>query len=456
MTLQTIILAAGQGTRMRSALPKVLHRVGSLSLLEHVYRLADGFAGNDINIVYGHGGPRLRNELAQLRTSWTEQAEQLGTGHAVMQVADWIGDDATVLILYGDVPLLTSTTVQQLLALVGDHSMGLLTVELANPTGYGRILRDGEGRAVAIVEEKDADAGQRAIREVNTGIMALKGGRLKGWLGRLHNRNAQREYYLTDVIAMAVADGVRVETCRPAEIAEVLGVNTRAQLAELERVYQLRLAHSLMEQGVTLKDPARFDLRGQVIDCGHDVEIDVNVVMEGTIRLGNDIRIGPNVYLKDCEIGDGTEILANSHIEESIIGADARVGPYARIRPQTKLADQVHIGNFVELKKTTVGKGSKINHLTYVGDAQVGSGVNVGAGTITCNYDGVYKHPTEIGDGAFIGSNTQLVAPVKVGKNATIGAGSVITKDAPDDALTLSRPQQVTVAGWQRPTKKPR
>jgi len=456
MNLQTIILAAGQGTRMRSALPKVLHRIGSLSLLEHVHRLAAGFAGNDINIVYGHGGERLRNDLADLKATWTEQSEQLGTGHAVLQVADWIRGDATVLILYGDVPLLTAATVQGLLRRVSETSLALLTVELEQPDGYGRILRDGEGRAVAIVEEKDADAAQRAIAEVNTGIMALRGDRLQQWLGRLDNRNAQNEYYLTDIIAMAVADGVRVETARPAAATEVLGVNTRAQLALLERAYQLRQAQYLMEHGVTLRDPSRFDLRGTIVDCGHDVEIDVNVVLEGSIRLGNDVRIGPNVYLRDCEIGDGTEILANCFIEESVVGADVRVGPFARLRPHSKLADQVRIGNFVEVKKSTVGKGSKINHLSYVGDSLVGGGVNVGAGTITCNYDGANKHLTEIGDGAFIGSNTQLVAPVKVGKNATIGAGSVITKDAPEGTLTLSRAQQVSVPGWTRPVKKPR
>jgi bifunctional UDP-N-acetylglucosamine pyrophosphorylase/glucosamine-1-phosphate N-acetyltransferase len=456
MTLQTIILAAGQGTRMRSAMPKVLHSIAGRSLLEHVCILAARCSDSQINVIYGHGGDQVLSRLAHMNVTWTEQSEQLGTGHAVMQVADWLRDDATVLILYGDVPLLRLATVETLLREVGETRMGLLTIELADPTGYGRIVRDDAGRVTAIVEQKDATADQRAITEVNTGILAVRGHHLKQWLTRLTNRNAQKEYYLTDIIAMAVADGIGVETTQPEDETEVLGVNNRVQLAQLERAYQQRQANELMEQGVTLRDPARFDLRGTVDECGRDVEIDINVILEGVIKLGSNVRIGPNVVLRNAEIGDGVEILANSVIEDAKIGSGSRIGPFARIRPETVLADQVHVGNFVELKKATVGRGSKINHLSYVGDALIGSSVNVGAGTITCNYDGANKHLTEIGDGAFIGSDTQLVAPVKVGANATIGAGSTITRDAPDETLTLSRAKQTSVPGWQRPVKKPK
>lgn len=454
--MQTIILAAGAGTRMRSALPKVLHKVGGKALLAHVHNLAARLPGNRANIIYGHGGEQVLAELGGLDAVWAEQKERLGTGHAVMQVADWIEDDATVLILYGDVPLLRLETVQKLIALVGEASMGLLTISLDKPHGYGRIVRDENGEVASIVEEKDASPEQRLIQEVNTGILALNGGRLKTWLGRLTNHNAQREYYLTDAIALAVADGVRVETAQPEDEDEVLGVNNRSQLAHLERVYQRRQAETLMEQGVTLLDPARFDLRGEIESLGQDIEIDVNVVLEGKISLGQGVKIGPNVLIKDSQIGDGVEIFANSVIENAVIGKNSRIGPFARIRPDSRIGEEAHIGNFVELKKTEVGKGSKINHLSYVGDAIVGQGVNIGAGTITCNYDGANKFQTIIEDGAFIGSDTQLVAPVKVGKNATIGAGSTITRDAPDDELTLSRSKQVTISGWQRPVKKTR
>jgi bifunctional UDP-N-acetylglucosamine pyrophosphorylase/glucosamine-1-phosphate N-acetyltransferase len=456
MTLQTIVLAAGQGTRMRSAMPKVLHRIAGKALLEHVCHLADSLPNSEINVIYGHGGEQVLSQLAHLTVTWTEQKQQLGTGHAVMQVADWIRDDAEVLILYGDVPLLRRATVETLLHHATDSGMGLLTINLANPGGYGRIIRDAAGKVTAIVEEKDASPEQRAITEVNTGILALRGHMLKKWLQRLTNNNAQKEYYLTDIIAMAVADGICVDTNQPEDEAEVLGVNNRIQLAQLERVYQQRQARALMEQGVTLLDPARFDLRGSIVECGRDVEIDVNVVLEGTIKLGSDVRIGPNVLIRNAEIGDGVSIFANSVIEDAKIGAGGRIGPFTRIRPETCLAEDVHIGNFTELKKAAVGKGSKINHLSYVGDAVIGSGVNIGAGTITCNYDGANKHLTEIGDGAFIGSDTQLVAPVKVGCNATIGAGSTITRDTPDGTLTLSRAKQTTVPGWQRPVKKPK
>jgi bifunctional UDP-N-acetylglucosamine pyrophosphorylase/glucosamine-1-phosphate N-acetyltransferase len=454
MSLQTIILAAGQGTRMRSARPKVLHTIGGKPLLAHVHDLAARLGDHDINIIYGHGGDQVLATLAHLPARWTEQKERLGTGHAVMQVADWIRDDGTVLILYGDVPLLKLETAQKLIARVGECSLGLLTIVLDDPAGYGRIVRDRDGRVVRIVEEKDASVEEKSIREVNTGILALPGGKLKQWLGRLTNDNAQGEYYLTDIIALAVADGFTVDTTQPGDESEVLGINDRAQLAYLERIHQSRRAAELMACGVTLRDPARFDLRGEIEALGQDVEIDVNVVLEGKIKLGSGVRIGPNVLITDSDIGDGVEILANSVIENARVGAGSRIGPFARIRPETSIAEDVHIGNFVEIKKTEVARGSKINHLSYVGDARVGAGVNIGAGTITCNYDGANKHLTIIEDGAFIGSDTQLVAPVTVGRNATIGAGSTITRDTQPDALTLSRAKQVTVEGWQRPVKK--
>ncbi len=454
MSLEIIILAAGQGTRMRSALPKVLHRVGHLSLLEHVYRLSASFAADKISIVYGHGGEAVRSALPHLAATWVEQKERLGTGHAVMQAADQIADDASVLILYGDVPLLQQSTVERLLGLTVDGSVGLLTVQLANPHGYGRIVRGQAGEVLRIVEERDATPEERAIHEGNTGILALNGGRLKRWLSRLENRNAQGEYYLTDVIGLAVADGVAVRTTEADGIDEVLGVNDRQQLAHLERVHQAAWAARLMREGVTLRDPARLDVRGDVQILGQDSEIDVNVILEGAVQLGARVRIGPGVVIRDSVIGDDVEILPHSIIERASVGAGCRIGPFARLRPDTLLGEGVHIGNFVELKKARVAGHSKINHLSYVGDARVGAGVNIGAGTITCNYDGANKFETVIEDGAFIGSDTQLVAPVTVGRNATIGAGSTITKDAPPDALTLSRVRQLTVDGWRRPLKR--
>ncbi len=454
MTLQTIILAAGQGTRMRSSLPKVLHKIGGKSLLAHAYDLAMQLGDNSVNVIYGHGGNQVLAALGELKTEWTEQKEQLGTGHAVMQVAGWIDDASTVLILYGDVPLLKLETVNKLVGYADKKGMGLLTVDLHDPTGYGRIVRNESGNVVSIVEEKDATQGQRKIREANTGILAVNGELLKGWLNRLTNLNAQSEYYLTDIIALAVADGVYVHTTQPADETEVMGINNRMQLAQIERAYQMRHALALMERGISLLDPARFDLRGEIESNGQDVEIDVNVILEGKIKLGNRVKIGPNVVIKDSQIHDDTEIFANTVIESAIIGQGCRIGPFARIRPESNLGENAHIGNFVEIKKTSVGRGSKINHLSYIGDAIVGTGVNVGAGTITCNYDGANKHLTIIEDGAFIGSDTQLVAPVKVGRNATIGAGSTITKDAPQGELTLSRCKQITIPGWQRPVKK--
>ena len=454
MTLQTIILAAGQGKRMRSSVPKVLHKIGGKALLAHVHDLAMQLGDNSVNVIYGHGGDQVRTTLGELKTEWTEQKEQLGTGHAVMQVSNWIDNASTVLILYGDVPLLKLETVTKLIEYADKGGMGLLTVSLDDPTGYGRIERNENGDVTSIVEEKDANLQQREIREVNTGILAVNGNRLLGWLDQLTNQNAQGEYYLTDIIALAVADRVTIETTQPADQNEVLGINNRLQLAQLERVYQMRQAQALMESGITLLDPSRFDLRGEIVSHGQDVEIDVNVVIEGKVKLGERVKIGPNVIIKHSHIGDDVEIFANSLIDRANIGAGSHIGPFARIRPESTLGENVHIGNFVEIKKTTVGNSSKINHLSYIGDSIIGSNVNVGAGTITCNYDGVNKHLTIIEDGAFIGSDTQLVAPVKIGKNATIGAGSTITKNAPDGQLTLSRSKQDSIQGWQRPVKK--
>ena len=453
-SLSTLILAAGKGTRMVSQLPKVLHHIAHKSLLEHVYDLSAGLADNRISIVIGHGAAQVQQALAHCNVNWVEQREQLGTGHAVQQASGAINETDTVLILYGDVPLLKAETVQILLSHVSEQSLALLTVTLDDATGYGRIVRGADGKVGCIVEQKYATASQLAIKEVNTGIMAMQGGALKRWLGQLTNQNAQGEYYLTDVIALAVADGINIVTSQPKTVSEVLGVNNRVQLAELERVYQREQAHTLMLRGVTLKDPARFDLRGRITQLGEDVSIDINVLLEGDNCLGNNVNIGANCILNNVVLGDNVVILPNSVLENAVVGANSRIGPYARLRPETVLGDHVHIGNFVELKKSTVAAHSKINHLSYIGDTLIGSGVNIGAGTITCNYDGVNKWQTIIEDGAFIGSDTQLIAPVTVGKNATIGAGSTITKDTPAQQLTLSRSKQVSIASWQRPIKQ--
>jgi bifunctional UDP-N-acetylglucosamine pyrophosphorylase/glucosamine-1-phosphate N-acetyltransferase len=454
MNIKTLILAAGQGTRMRSKLPKVLHKIADRALLHHVYDTSAQLENNTIFVIYGHGGDLVKNQLAQLQVTWIEQAQQLGTGHAVQQAASHIKDDDVVLVLYGDVPLLQKSTLDTLLTNVSEKSLALLTVSLANPTGYGRIVRDDHQHVLKIVEQKDATDVEKKITEVNTGILATHGGKLKNWLARLGNNNAQKEYYLTDIIEMAVNDGLSVITNQPHNEDEVLGVNNRQQLAHLERVFQLQQANRLMEAGVTLRDPARIDVRGHFSQLGQDIEIDVNVVFEGVNQIADNVKIGANCVIKNAVIGENVEIFSHSVIENAIVGANCRVGPFARLRPEAQLANDVHIGNFVEIKKSTVGIGSKINHLSYIGDSLVGSGVNIGAGTITCNYDGVNKFQTVIEDGAFIGSDTQLVAPVTVGKNATIGAGSTITKDTPAEQLTLSRAKQMSVPTWQRPVKK--
>jgi bifunctional UDP-N-acetylglucosamine pyrophosphorylase / glucosamine-1-phosphate N-acetyltransferase len=454
MTISTIILAAGKGTRMRSEIPKVMHRIADRPLLEHVYDMSKQLVDNRLTIVYGHGGEFVKRSLSYLDANWVEQKQQLGTGHAVQQADDYIDDVDIVLILYGDVPLLKLVTVNALLANVTDSSLGLLTVNLADPKGYGRIVRDNSGQVQKIVEEKDASASEKLIQEVNTGIMAVKGAQLKSWLSQLNNKNAQGEYYLTDIIEMAVNAQVDVITSHPITEAEVIGVNNRQQLSYLERIFQQEQAVSLMEQGVTLRDPARFDLRGSLESLGQDIEIDINVILEGKNTIGSNVTIGANTRIKNSTIADNVVILENCVIEDALVGAGSRIGPFARLRPETNLAKNVHIGNFVEVKKSDVAENSKINHLSYIGDSTVGSNVNIGAGTITCNYDGVNKFRTVIEDGAFIGSDSQLIAPVTIGRNATIGAGSTITKDSPENQLTLSRARQISISGWQRPVKK--
>lgn len=453
MKLDVVILAAGKGTRMRSDLPKVLHRLAGRALLAHVVNTARQLNPAKIMVVYGHGGEAVPAALSDADLVWVRQEQQLGTGHAMQQAAAHLDEDGQTLVLYGDVPLTAVATLETLLTAAAGGGMGLLTVELPDPAGYGRIVRNAEGQVQAIVEHKDATAAEREIREINTGIMVLPNRATKQWLSALSNDNAQKEYYLTDVVAMAVRDGLKVNTSHPKRHWEVLGVNSPAQLAHLERLFQHEVAERLLDQGVRLLDPKRLDVRGE-LSCGSDVSIDINCIFEGKVVLRDNVSVGANCILRDVTIGPGTKIAPFSLIEEATVGADARIGPFARIRPGTELAAEVHIGNFVELKNSQVAQGSKINHLSYVGDATVGRKVNIGAGTITCNYDGANKHRTVIEDEAFIGSDTQLVAPVTVGRGATIGAGATITKDAPAEQLTLSRARQVSVPGWKRPTKK--
>lgn len=453
-TIKTLILAAGQGTRMRSALPKVLHKIANRSLLEHVYKTSKQIDNNEVSVIYGHGGELVKDSLSMLDVNWVQQKEQLGTGHAVQQAESIINDADTVLILYGDVPLLESATIEGLLHKVTDESLTLLTVQLDDPTGYGRIVRDKDKQVVKIVEQKDANEIDKLINEVNTGILAVKGKNLKKWISQLNSNNAQQEFYLTDIIEMAVKSGVTVNTHQPKSVDEVLGVNNRKQLSYLERVYQEKQADKLMEVGVTLLDPARIDCRGEFISLGQDISVDINVIFEGSNQIGNNITIGANTIINNSIIADNVQILANSIIDNAIVGEGCRIGPFARLRPQAELANHVHIGNFVEIKKSTIAQGSKVNHLSYIGDATIGRGVNIGAGTITCNYDGVNKFRTTIEDGVFIGSDTQLIAPVTVAKNSTIGAGSTITKDTPEGGLTLSRAKQISLKNWQKPVKK--
>ncbi|MGF6225078.1 bifunctional UDP-N-acetylglucosamine diphosphorylase/glucosamine-1-phosphate N-acetyltransferase GlmU [Pseudomonas frederiksbergensis] len=451
MSLEIVILAAGQGTRMRSALPKVLHPVAGNSMLGHVIHTARQLDPQRIHVVIGHGAEAVRERLAADDLNFVLQDQQLGTGHAVAQAVPFIESD-TVLILYGDVPLIEVETLQRLLKLAAPQQLGLLTVELDDPTGYGRIVRDAAGKVTAIVEQKDANDAERAITEGNTGILAVPFERLGDWMSRLSNNNAQGEYYLTDVIAMAVSDGLVVATEHPHDAMEVQGANDRKQLAELERHYQLRAARRLMAQGVTLRDPARFDVRGEVT-VGRDVLIDINVILEGKVVIEDDVVIGPNCVIKDSTLRKGVQIKANSHIEGAILGEGSDAGPFARLRPGTVLEARAHVGNFVELKNAHMGEGAKAGHLTYLGDAEIGARTNIGAGTITCNYDGANKWKTVLGEDVFIGSNNSLVAPVDISAGATTAAGSTITQNVDKAQLAVGRARQKNIDGWKRPEK---
>lgn len=451
-SLSVVILAAGKGKRMYSALPKVLHPIGGQPMLARVIATARQLQPAKIVVVYGHGGEQVREQIQDPDIAWALQAEQLGTGHALKMALPHLPKVGRTLVLYGDVPLTTLATLQQLLA-VAEQGMALLVDVLPDASGYGRIVRNEVGEIVAIVEDKDCSAAQKAIREINTGMLVLPNERLDGWLGALKNGNAQGEYYLTDVIGLAVADGLAVPGVTVAASWEAAGVNNKWQLAELERQLQLNQARALLTAGVTLADPARIDVRGE-LQHGQDVSIDVGCVFEGQVSLGDNVQIGAYCVLKNVRIAAGSRIAPYSHLEDAEVGEGCRIGPYARLRPGARLAAHVHVGNFVEIKKSTIGIGSKVNHLSYIGDAEVGSKVNIGAGSVTCNYDGVNKYRTVIGDGVFVGSGTLMVAPVTLEEGATIGAGSVLTKTAPAGQLTVARAKQLTVPGWQRPQKK--
>ncbi|KFI05251.1 bifunctional UDP-N-acetylglucosamine diphosphorylase/glucosamine-1-phosphate N-acetyltransferase GlmU [Massilia sp. BSC265] len=455
--MNVVILAAGMGKRMQSALPKVLHPLAGKPLLRHVIDTARNLSPSKLCVIYGHGGaavPEMVGKLAEqagVTIDTALQQPQLGTGHAVMQAVPQLDESVPTLVLYGDVPLTTAASLGRLVEAAGTDKLAILTVEQANPFGLGRIVREN-GNIVRIVEEKDASEAERAIREINSGIMCIPTAHLKRWLAALSNNNAQGEYYLTDIVAQAVADGVPVVSAQPSAEWEVAGVNSKVQLAELERRHQLNIATTLLEKGVTLMDPARIDVRGELV-CGRDVVIDVGCVFEGRVELADGVTVGPHCVLVNATIGAGAQIKPFCHIEDAVVGDKSQIGPYARLRPGTELGEDVHVGNFVEIKNSQVAAHSKANHLAYVGDATVGSRVNIGAGTITCNYDGANKFRTVIEDDAFIGSDSQLVAPVTVGKGATLGAGTTLTKDAPAGKLTISRPKQLTVEGWSRPVK---
>ncbi len=450
--LSVVILAAGKGTRMYSDLPKVLHKVAGKPMVKHVINTAKQLNAEQIHLIYGHGADLLKQRLADEPVNWVFQAEQLGTGHAMQQAAPFFNDDENILMLYGDAPLITQETLQKLIVAKPQNGIALLTVQLDNPTGYGRIIRQN-GSVVAIVEQKDANPEQLKINEVNTGVMVSDGASFKKWLSRLNNNNAQGEYYMTDVIGLANQDGCQVAAVIADDIMEVEGANNRLQLNALERYYQRKQASRLLLAGVSLADPERFDLRGE-LSHGKDCEIDVNVIIEGKVQLGNEVKIGAGCVLKNVLIGDNVEIKPYSVLEDCTIGEKSAIGPFSRLRPGAELSAETHIGNFVEIKKATIGKGSKVNHLTYVGDAEVGANVNIGAGVITCNYDGANKFKTVIGDNVFVGSDAQLVAPVTIANGATIGAGTTITKNVEENELVISRVPQRHIQGWQRPTKK--
>ena len=450
--LNVVVLAAGKGTRMCSNKPKVLHTLAGKSMLEHVLDTARLLDGSRLCVVVGHEAEQVKSSISEDDVVFVEQVPQLGTGHAVQLTVPFLDERAPTLILYGDVPLIQEDTLKRLLSKADNQNLALLTVHLSDPTGYGRIVRDAQGNVSKIVEQKDAHPEQLAISEINTGIFIAPTAPLKKWLAQLSNHNAQGEYYLTDVIALAVADGFGIATEHPDTEWETLGVNSKAQLAQLESIYRAQVAQKLLDAGVGLADPARIDVRGDLV-CGMDVFIDVNCVFEGVVRLGDNVKIGANCVVRNTQIGAGTEVAPFSHLDGAMIGQKAKIGPYARLRPEAILADDTHIGNFVEIKKSTIGEKSKVNHLAYIGDATIGKNVNVGAGVITCNYDGVNKFQTIIEDGAFIGSDSQLVAPVTIGAGATIGAGSTITKHAPANQLTLARGKQLTIKAWKRPEK---
>jgi bifunctional UDP-N-acetylglucosamine pyrophosphorylase/glucosamine-1-phosphate N-acetyltransferase len=453
INLNVVILAAGAGKRMQSSLPKVLHNLAGRPLLAHVINIARLLSPQKICIVIGHGGEVVKQSTAADDLTWIMQEQQLGTGHALMQAQSHLDKDGFTLVLYGDVPLVSIDTLRELIQQSEGKYFSLLTALVKDPFGYGRIIRDPEtSEIIAIVEQKDANADQQAINEINTGVMLIPNIQLHSWLPNIGNNNAQHEYYLTDIIGMAVKENIHIRSTHPRNFWEVMGVNNKHQLAELERIYQKEQAYNLLESGVGITDPARIDIRGE-LSCGSDVEIDINCIFEGNVKLGNDVKVGAHCTLRNVTVESGTIIHPYSLIEGAEIGENCKIGPYARIRPGTKLASKVHIGNFVEVKNSQIALGSKANHLSYIGDSVVGKHVNVGAGTITCNYDGAYKHQTIIEDDVFIGSNTQLIAPVKISKGSTIGAGSTITKDTPEDSLTLSRTKQVSYTEWKRPTK---
>jgi bifunctional UDP-N-acetylglucosamine pyrophosphorylase / glucosamine-1-phosphate N-acetyltransferase len=438
---------------MYSELPKVLHHLAGKSLLEHVYHTASMLETRGIHVIYGYGGDQVIEELSHLDVDWVEQAEQLGTGHAVKQALPNIPDQDLVLILYGDVPLITNETLTDLVVAAEDSHFSLLTCLVDDPRGYGRIVRNDNDEVIRIVEEKDASNDEKKIDEINTGMMVTNGKALKQWIGELERNNAQNEFYLTDVIEMAVRDGVEINTVQPHSIVEIRGVNDRAQLSELERYYQLIQAHQLMRKGITIMDPSRFDLRGD-LEIDSDCYLDINVILEGRLKIGSGVRIGANCIIKDTVIDDDVEILPNSIIENAVIGKACRIGPFARIRPETVLNENVHVGNFVEIKKSIVGNASKVNHLSYIGDAEIGIDSNIGAGVITCNYDGANKHKTIIGDNVFVGSDVQLIAPVSISSGATIAAGTTITKDVAENELAISRTLQKSISDWKRPEEK--
>lgn len=439
---------------MHSALPKVLHLLAGKSLLSHVLDTANALSPQKVCVVYGHGNKTVPDAIDNNQLIWVKQEPQLGTGHALMQTLPHLDKKGMTLVLYGDVPLIRIETLQNLITAASAENLALLTVELDEPSGYGRIIREAEtDNILAIVEEKDTSIDQRKIREINTGIMAIPNVNLHEWLPKIENKNVQKEYYLTDIVEMAAKAGEKIVAAHPSDAREILGVNSKVQLATLERTYQENYANKLLEQGVTLADPSRIDIRGQ-LDCGKDVEIDINCIFEGTVILGEGVKIGAHSILKDVKIDAGTTIFPFSLIENADIGRNCRIGPFSRIRPGTSLASEVHIGNFVEVKNSSIDVGSKVNHLSYIGDTKIGKKVNVGAGTITCNYDGVNKFQTIIEDNVFIGSDTQLIAPVKIAKGSTIGAGSTITRSTPPEELTLSRSKQVSITGWKRPAKK--